>query len=329
MTNDSTNHQVTYNCCNLTNSALSPDYAGAVLMLTLSCIIVWSNSLIAVAILSFRKLRGSNDYIFVLSLSVCDILVGLVYIPLEVVPDIVRPFPMICTLTRGTQVLLQTVNLLNVVIITLNKYIKIFHPFRYPFWVTKRTQYVAVALIWNFPVVWATYATVRSLQLEDLSTPKHCFQYKPPQEVTVSLIITGFLLPAVILIICNLRIALLVRKQHLRIASLQVSTSGRSPGSAPTTSQPLLTKKELRAVRLVTFIAITFLLFWCPVRIIFIVTSFCKDCIERTYHITVYAIRLCHLNSAINPLLYSLDRPLRIACKKLLKRQAGPLIVPE
>ncbi|XP_070552462.1 D(1)-like dopamine receptor [Ptychodera flava] len=331
-----TSNQIATNCCNSTSADpdVSPDYAGAVLMIGLAVAIIASNSLILVAILTYRKLRNNYDYLFVFSLSLCDVLVGLLNVPYEATVYILwYPSPLTCATLRAIQVTLKTANLFIVALITLNKYIKIFYPFRYPFLVTGKTVCATLTFAWAFPVAWAAYAVQKLARAESVRVDMQCFQEKPPKQLAIVFFTMKFLLPALFLLIGTTRIALLVRDQHRRIASLNVSATGQAsePSSGSMTSQQHLTKKELHAVRLAASIAATFLLFWCPINIISLLTTLlCKRCGGQiSITITANVLRLSHLNSAINPILYSLNKPLRAACKQILKRQTGPLIVQE
>ncbi|XP_070554802.1 D(1)-like dopamine receptor [Ptychodera flava] len=243
-----TSNQVATNCCNSTSADpdVSPDYAGAVLMIGLAVAIIASNSLILVAILTFRKLRNNYDYLFVFSLSLCDILVGLLNVPYEATVFILwHPSPLTCATLRAIQVTLKTTNFLNVALITLNKYIKIFYPFRYPFLVTGKTVCAALIFAWAFPVAWAAYAVQKLARAESVRVDMQCFQEKPPKQLAIVFFTTKFLLPALFLLICTTRIALLIRDQHRRIASLNVSATGQAsePSSVSMASQQHLTKK--------------------------------------------------------------------------------------
>ena len=61
--------------------------------------------------------------------------------------------------------------------------------------------------------------------------------------------------------------------------------------------------KEIRATISISIIVLVFCITWIPLQILYLLSIFCKDCIQVC--VVNFAISLLHLNSAINPLIYA------------------------
>ncbi|XP_070573993.1 histamine H2 receptor-like [Ptychodera flava] len=214
---------------NSTDERISPDGTGIfylIFMMILALVVISCNSVVAVAILGFRKLRHNYDYLFVLSLVVSDNLNGLLGIPLEATVSILwQPTPLMCALLRSVTLLSQTSSLANVMLIMLNMYIKIFHPFRYPSLVTNKTLAVSLTFVWSGATSIAIYAAQRWGTQAQVSRAYVCSDIKPSPQVMAFWTVTSFIIPSIFILISNIRIANLVRNQNRRIQAFDSQSS--------------------------------------------------------------------------------------------------------
>ena len=114
-------------------------------------VIVLGNVLVIVAVARDRHLRGPQNW-FVASLAMSDILVGLFIMPLSLTNELLGYWPFgsaLCQLWLATDVLLCTASILNLVLISLDRYWSITMAMTY---IRRRTPRLAVALI---AAVWA------------------------------------------------------------------------------------------------------------------------------------------------------------------------------
>lgn len=113
--------------------------------------IIFGNGLVVVAIAVDRGLHGLQHW-FVASLAVSDLLVGLFIMPLTLTNELIGYWPfgdVVCELWLSTDVLLCTASILNLCLISLDRYWSIVQPITY---VRSRTPRRAAAMI---SVVWA------------------------------------------------------------------------------------------------------------------------------------------------------------------------------
>ena len=86
--------------------------------------IVFGNGLVIVAIAADRRLKGVQNW-FVASLAVSDLLVGLFIMPLSLGAELMGYWPfgdVLCQLWLSTDVLLCTASILNLCLISLDRY---------------------------------------------------------------------------------------------------------------------------------------------------------------------------------------------------------------
>ncbi|XP_058064551.1 dopamine receptor 2-like, partial [Anopheles bellator] len=161
------------NCCATTVEpdfghyleALPNDRAGLLAFLFLfSFATVFGNSLVILAVVRERYLHTATNY-FVTSLAVADCLVGLVVMPFSALYEVLRNTWFFgtdwCDVWRSLDVLFSTASILNLCVISLDRYWAITDPFSYPMRMTRRRAAALIAAVWicssaiSFPaIVW-------------------------------------------------------------------------------------------------------------------------------------------------------------------------------
>lgn len=77
-------------------------------------------------------------------------------------------------------------------------------------------------------------------------------------------------------------------------------------------------KREVKATQNLSIIVLFFMICWLPLYTINCIKAFCPDC-DIPGKVTLFAIILSHLNSAVNPLLYAYHlKDFRAALKSLI-----------
>ena len=136
----------------------------AVLLFLFSVATVFGNTLVILAVIRERYLHTSTNY-FVTSLAVADCLVGLVVMPFSAVYEVLENRWMFgmdwCDVWRSLDVLFSTASILNLCVISLDRYWAITDPFTYPIKMSGRRAAVLIAAVWicsgaiSFPaIVW-------------------------------------------------------------------------------------------------------------------------------------------------------------------------------
>ncbi|ETN63788.1 octopamine receptor oamb [Anopheles darlingi] len=145
--------------------ALPNDRAGLLAFLFLfSFATVFGNSLVILAVVRERYLHTATNY-FVTSLAVADCLVGLVVMPFSALYEVLQNTWFFgtdwCDVWRSLDVLFSTASILNLCVISLDRYWAITDPFSYPMRMTRRKAAALIAAVWicssaiSFPaIVW-------------------------------------------------------------------------------------------------------------------------------------------------------------------------------
>ncbi|XP_044274184.1 D(1B) dopamine receptor [Varanus komodoensis] len=119
----------------------------------LSLLVVWTllgNVLVCVAILGSRHLRAKVTNIFIVSLAVSDLLVALLVMPWKAVTEVAGywPFGAFCNVWVAFDIMCSTASILNLCVISVDRYWAISSPFRYERKMTQRVALVMISLAW-------------------------------------------------------------------------------------------------------------------------------------------------------------------------------------
>jgi len=208
-------------------------------------VIVLGNGLVIVAIASDRRLKGLQNW-FIASLAVSDLLVGTFIMPLSLVNELAGYWPfgdVLCQLWLSTDVLLCTASILNLCLISLDRYWSITRAISY---LRKRTPKRATVMI---SVVWITSGIICFPPLAGWSRPQPIVDGRPlcvlseePGYVIYS-IVGSFYLPLGVMAVVYAKIYLAARwraRHHLKGAGgrrsgcveLQATPAPRPPSGA-------------------------------------------------------------------------------------------------
>jgi len=134
----------------------------AVLLMTFCAATVFGNALIVVAVARERYLHSVTNY-FITSLAVADCLVGLVVMPFQAIFELMNKTWIFgeywCDLWHSLDVLASTSSILNLCVISLDRYWAITDPFTYPSRMTTTRACFLIALVWfcssiiSFPAI--------------------------------------------------------------------------------------------------------------------------------------------------------------------------------
>ncbi|XP_034234299.1 dopamine receptor 2 [Thrips palmi] len=199
----------------------------AVLLLLFSVATVFGNALVIAAVVRERYLHTATNY-FVTSLAVADCLVGFVVMPFSAVYEVVENQWLFgtdwCDVWRSLDVLFSTASILNLCVISLDRYWAITDPFTYPTKMTRRRAMILIAVVWaasgtiSFPaILW--WRAVRSEEVPPLKCP---FTDSLTYLIFSSTI--SFYLPLFVMVFTYYRIyrAAVIQTRSLKLGSKQV-----------------------------------------------------------------------------------------------------------
>ncbi|XP_053114239.1 D(1B) dopamine receptor [Hemicordylus capensis] len=124
----------------------------------LSLLVVWTllgNVLVCVAIMGSRHLRAKVTNIFIVSLAVSDLLVALLVMPWKAAAEVAGywPFGAFCDIWVAFDIMCSTASILNLCVISVDRYWAISSPFRYERKMTQRVALVMIGVAWALSVL--------------------------------------------------------------------------------------------------------------------------------------------------------------------------------
>ncbi|XP_063980306.1 dopamine receptor 2-like isoform X1 [Diachasmimorpha longicaudata] len=207
---------------------LATDRAGlAVVLLLFSVATVFGNSLVILAVVRERYLHTATNY-FVTSLAFADCLVGLVVMPFSAVYEVLENrwlFTMDwCDVWRSLDVLFSTASILNLCVISLDRYWAITDPFTYPTRMSRKRAAILIAIVWvcssaiSFPAI----AWWRAVRTEEVPKDKCPFTENLGYLIFSSTI--SFYLPLFVMVFTYYRIyrAAVIQTRSLKLGTKQV-----------------------------------------------------------------------------------------------------------
>lgn len=222
------------NCCTTEPNfskyleALPNDRIGLLAFLFLfSFATVFGNSLVILAVIRERYLHTSTN-LFVTSLAVADCLVGLVVMPFSALYEVLENTWFFgtdwCDIWRSLDVLFSTASILNLCVISLDRYWAITDPFSYPMRMTRKKAAALIGVVWvcsgaiSFPaIVWW-----RAAREGDMPAYKCTFTEHLGYLVFSSTI--SFYLPLLVMVFtyCRIYRAAVVQTRSLKLGTKQV-----------------------------------------------------------------------------------------------------------
>ncbi|XP_019381362.1 PREDICTED: D(1B) dopamine receptor [Gavialis gangeticus] len=124
----------------------------------LALLILWTllgNALVCAAIVRCRHLRAKVTSIFIVSLAVSDLLVALLVMPWKAAAEVAGywPFGAFCSVWVAFDIMCSTASILNLCVISVDRYWAISSPFRYERKMTPRVALVMIGGAWALSVL--------------------------------------------------------------------------------------------------------------------------------------------------------------------------------
>lgn len=128
----------------------------SILLALIDLIVVLGNILVIVAVLTTRTIRQITCNYYIVSLAVSDLLLGILVLPFSSVYEIVDywVFPsFFCVIWLSTDVLSCTASILNLLCISLDRYLAISRPLHYHRFSTPKFIFIMIAAAWVLSIL--------------------------------------------------------------------------------------------------------------------------------------------------------------------------------
>ena len=251
-----------------------PDSVGNYFMITLTIfttlIAIPGNLITILTILHSRKLRKKITYVFVISVSFADFLVGLLAQPLFVANMVTNVTVVkICKIGVLAAYICGAASIAGIIGVTLERFIYIVFPFRYNNLLSLRKALLIIALLWSIGVVLAAVHIV-------------CYDVKLVQAAIFILIVTS----SFVSLSANLKFL------HMSIKAQSSTSTGNFD--------------QIQITKLILKVSLAFGVCWLPYGIVGIMYAFYTPGGSKNIIIAYYwcaAIGFC--NSTLNILIYA------------------------
>ena len=269
--NSSANHKIYFETMRIANCILN-----APLML-LSII---GNALVLVAILKTPSIR-SPSVIFLCSLAVSDLLVGLVVQPVYIVEQMVKTVPKLQEAVGGMGFAGCGVSLWTMTAITVDRFLALYYHLQYPNLMTTSRAIYTIATIWciitlfSFSVLWSP----------------RIYYFLGAFCITICLLVCLF---------CFIKIYRIVRRHQVQIHVQQQAVEN----STDTNKQQI--RQSTKSAKNIFIYFLVMILCYTPLFFVYIISAInnLNSIVLWTFPVTV-----AFMNSSINPFLYCWRTP--------------------
>ncbi|XP_020373246.2 5-hydroxytryptamine receptor 6 [Rhincodon typus] len=287
------------------------------------------NSLLILLIFTQRSLRNTSNY-FLVSLFMSDLMVGLVVMPPAMLNELYGRWVLeseLCSIWYSFDVMCCSASILNLCVISLDRYFLIISPLKYKL---RMTSCRALFLIFT---TWTLAALASFLPIEmgwhemdfdaqalnsTLELPEEAAQCRLLVSLPYALIASSltFFLPSVAISFTYCRILLAAKKQAVQVASLttNVATTSDEPvqlrraqnPSARTSDSRKFTKHSKKALKASLTLGVLlgmFFVAWLPFFVANVTQAVC-ECVPALLFDVLTWLGYC--NSTMNPIIYPL-----------------------
>uniref|UniRef100_A0A3B5K3F7 D(1B) dopamine receptor n=1 Tax=Takifugu rubripes TaxID=31033 RepID=A0A3B5K3F7_TAKRU len=296
----------------------------------LALLIVWTllgNFAVCTAVFRYRHLRAKVTNIFIVSLALSDLLVALLVMPWKAVAEVAGfwPFGAFCKTWLSCDIMCSTASILNLCVISVDRYWAISSPFRYERTMNRKVASVMIGVIWIVSVV----ISVVPVQLDWHRAEIGICDSSLSRTYAISSSLISFYIPVAIMIVTYTRIYQIAQIQIRMISSLE-----RAAEHAQSCRSDLKVsiRKETKVLKTLSVIMGVFVCCWLPFFVLNCALPFCPApgapgtqrrslCVgEKTFDVFVW---IGWSNSSLNPIIYAFNADFRDAFLRLLRWRTG------
>ena len=251
--------------------------------------------------------RSLSLSLFILSTCLLSLQVGAFTVPLFILwllDHQLYSHTTSCNLVLLTCFFVMAASQLNVVVVTVERYTAVCHPFLHRRLLASRPELVTVtiALVW---VVSLVSAALSSLAIDSRNSA--CSYYDHFQRAfLLAVVVVGVFLPFAVIVALNVKMLVKVRSSRLFKRDMGQS---QPPPPSSSSARPLRrgssgARVVSKATTMVMTVCCLFLLAWTPFFVVILCHSFCPSC--RLRQALDLILLFAFANSAWNPVVYAL-----------------------
>ncbi|XP_026189353.1 trace amine-associated receptor 13c-like [Mastacembelus armatus] len=264
----------------------------------ISLLTVVLNVLVIISISHFRQLHTPTN-LLLLSLAVSDFLVGLFVMPFQIL--LTEPCwflgDLVCVLYHFLPFITLCASVVNMVLISVDRYVAICDPLHYPTRITPNRVQICVVLCWIYSVFYSFL-----FLYDNLKQPgryNSCYGECVIYVIGAVDLVLGFIIPVNAIIILYVRVFVVAVSQaramrsHIAAVTLQWSVTVK------------VKKSEMKAARNLGVVVAVFLMCYIP----FYCVSLSSYDITIGSSTEVFMMFLLYFNSCLNPIIYAFLYP--------------------
>lgn len=291
------------------------------------------NTLVCAAVIKFRHLRSKVTNAFVVSLAVSDLFVAVLVMPWRAVSEVagIWLFGRFCDTWVAFDIMCSTASILNLCVISMDRYWAISNPFRYERRMTRRFAFLMIGVAWTLSVLISFIPVQLNWHRADDSSAHEQGDCNASLNRTyaISSSLISFYIPVLIMVGTYTRIFRIAQTQIRRISSLERAAGQRVQNQshrASTHDESALKtsfKRETKVLKTLSVIMGVFVFCWLPFFVLNCVVPFCEvdkggepPCVsDTTFSIFVW---FGWANSSLNPVIYAFNADFRKAFSTIL-----------
>lgn len=203
----------------------------------LALLIIWTllgNFTVCAAVYRYRHLRAKVTNVFIVSLALSDLLVAVLVMPWKAVAEVAGfwPFGGFCKTWLACDIMCSTASILNLCVISVDRYWAISNPFRYERSMNRRVASVIIGVTWTVSVVISFVPVQLNWHRAEIGDPtgENPAQYGSSidscdsslsRTYAISSSLISFYIPVAIMIVTYTRIYRIAQMQIRMISSLE------------------------------------------------------------------------------------------------------------
>ena len=290
------------------DSKLSNQELGA--MLVIGGLGMCGNGLVLAVLLRTKSIRQRLSSILVVNQALVDFITSLLFIATFTSRYFKKGYggyrQLICFLIDNEYLewnFLQFSSI-NLMMITLERYIMVVHPIFYRTKIKKKHVYIAIIVSFIISTTyWTCFILPFSAVINDFCFPQ-IFPTKTVGAIfTVTYFIIYFVCPVCVFLFCYCHMVWILRQKR----KIKSNNQDYHLKSMDHLTNKKMSKTEINLTKVMVIVSCFFTICWGPVSVMYLLQPFdiVSDAVMKNYQFYYAIVYLCFLNSCINPFIYA------------------------